>query len=128
MLKSLEVNEYLVKANLCTRYLFTSKLLCTSKSSLSCPFPSALPTLVQYYCTTIGQYTTPPPTSRMSAIHYTIMVITISCKGQRVGGGVNPGPSVGRCPAVYAMSYFSLSLSVSLYHYIYTHTYIYIYI
>ena len=44
-----------------TRYSFTSKLLCTSESSLSCPSPSALPTLLQYYCTTIAQYMTPPP-------------------------------------------------------------------
>jgi len=48
------------------------------------PRPPALPTLVQYYCTTIGQYTTPPPTSRLYAIHHTILVITISCKGQMV--------------------------------------------
>jgi len=43
--------------------------------------PPALPTLVQYYCTTFGQYTTPVPTSRLYAIHHTIMVITIWCKG-----------------------------------------------
>jgi len=43
---------------------------------------SALPTLVQYYCTIIGQYTTSLLTSRLFAIHHTILVITISCKGQ----------------------------------------------
>ena len=43
-----------------TRYSFTSKLLCTSESSLSCPSPSALPTCLQHYCTAIAQFTTPP--------------------------------------------------------------------
>ena len=42
------------------RHSFASKLLCTSESSLSCPFPSALPTLLQYYWTTIARYTTFP--------------------------------------------------------------------
>jgi len=42
----------------------------------------ALPTLVQYDCTIIGQYKTPLPTSRLYAVHHTILVITISCKGQ----------------------------------------------
>jgi len=41
----------------------------------------ALPTLVQYYCTIIGQYTTPLSTSRLYAIHHTIL-ITIWCKAQ----------------------------------------------
>jgi len=50
---------------------------------LSPPRPPALPTLVQYYyCTIIGQYTTPLPISRLYAIHNTILVITIACKGQ----------------------------------------------
>jgi len=39
-------------------------------------------TLVQYYCTIIGQYKTPLPTSRLYVIHHTISVITITCKGQ----------------------------------------------
>jgi len=46
------------------------------------PRPPALFTLAQYYCTIIGQYTTPLPTSRLYAIHHTIFVITISYKGQ----------------------------------------------
>jgi len=66
-----------------TRYLFTSRLLCTNQPSFHSPCPPALPTLVQYYCTTIGQYTTPRPTSRLCAIHHTRLVITISCKCQR---------------------------------------------
>ena len=51
----------------------------------SYPRPSALPSLVQYYCTIIRQYTTPLPTSRLYAEHHTILVITILCKGQLWG-------------------------------------------
>ena len=65
-----------------TRYSFTSRLLCTNQASFHSPRPPALPTLLQYYCTILGQYTTPLPTSRLYAIHHTIFVITISCKGQ----------------------------------------------
>ena len=66
--------------------------MCTDQQSFHPPRqPTALPTLVQYYCTPIGQYTTPPPNSRAYAIHRTILVITISCKGQSrtpEGGGI----------------------------------------
>ena len=65
-----------------TRYLFTSRLVCRNQPSFHPPRPPALPTLVQYYCTIIGQYTTPLPTPRVCAIHHTILVITKSCKGQ----------------------------------------------
>jgi len=56
------------------------------KAAISFPPPRlpALPTLVQYYCTIIGQYTIPLPTSCLFAIHHTILAITISCKGQSV--------------------------------------------
>ena len=43
--------------------------------------PPAKPTLWQYYCTTIAQYTLLPPTLSFYAIHHTIFVIAISCKG-----------------------------------------------
>jgi len=76
------INEYLVKANLAyTRYSLTSRLVCTHQLSFPSPRPPALPTLVQYYCTIRGQYTIPLPTSCLYAIHHTILVITISCKG-----------------------------------------------
>jgi len=65
-----------------TRYSFTSRLLCKKQPSIHSPRLPALPTLVQYYCTIIGQYTTPLPTSRVYALHHTILVITISCQGQ----------------------------------------------
>jgi len=42
-----------------TRYSFTSRLLCTNQPSVHSPRPPALLTLVQYYCTAIGQNTTP---------------------------------------------------------------------
>jgi len=40
-----------------TRYCFASKLYCGSQSSFYCPSPLVKPTLLQYYCTTIAQYT-----------------------------------------------------------------------
>jgi len=43
-----------------TRYCFTSRLLCTNQPSFYCTLPPALPTLLQYDCTTITQYTTRP--------------------------------------------------------------------
>ena len=36
------------------------RLLFTNQPSFHSPRPPAFPTLVQYYCTTIGQYTNPP--------------------------------------------------------------------
>jgi len=65
-----------------TRYSFTSRLLCKKQPSVHPAHLPAFPTLVQYYCTIIRQYTTPLPTSRVYALHHTILVITISCKGQ----------------------------------------------
>jgi len=62
-----------------------SKLLRTNQPSVHSPRPPALPTLVEYYCTIIRQYTTHLPTSRLHAIHHTVLVITISCKGQATG-------------------------------------------
>jgi len=43
-----------------TRYSFSLGLLCTNQPSCYCPHPPALPALLQYYCTTIAQCTTPP--------------------------------------------------------------------
>jgi len=65
-----------------TRYSFTPRLFCTNQPDLHPPRPPTMPTLVQYYCTIIGQYTTPLPTSRLYSIHHARLVITISCKGQ----------------------------------------------
>ena len=58
-----------------------STILSSTPAHLHCP------TLVQYYCTIIGQYTTPPPNSRLYAIHHAILVIKITCKGQPAAGG-----------------------------------------
>jgi len=51
-----------------TRYSFTCRRLCTNQSSFHSSGPPALPTLLQYYYTIIGQYTTPPSTSLLYAI------------------------------------------------------------
>jgi len=67
-----------------TKYSFSWRLLCTNQPPFYSPRPPALPTLVQYHCTAVGEYTTPPPNSRVYAIHHTRLVITISCKGQDV--------------------------------------------
>jgi len=56
------------------------------------PRPPALPTLLQYYCTFIGQYKTPLPTSCLYAIHHTVLVITISCEGQTGPAFQHPAP------------------------------------
>ena len=66
----------------CTRYSFTSRILCTNQSSLHSPRPPALPTLLQYDCMTVAQYTTLPATSLLYAIHHTILVMTLACKRQ----------------------------------------------
>jgi len=65
-----------------TRDSFPSKLLCTNQSSCSCPPPLALPTLLQYYCTTLAQYTAPPAPSFVCRTPYTILAISLSCKCQ----------------------------------------------
>jgi len=64
------------------RYSFTWRLVCANHLSLCPPHPPALPTLLQYYCTTNGQYTPPRSTSRVYDIHHTILAMTISCKCQ----------------------------------------------
>jgi len=46
--------------------------------------PPALPHPGAILCTIIGPYTTLLPTSRLYTIHHTILVITISCRGQVV--------------------------------------------
>ena len=43
-----------------TRHCFTSKLYCGRQSSIYCPPALAKPTLLQYYCTPISQYTSSP--------------------------------------------------------------------
>jgi len=64
-----------------TRYCFTLRLLCINQASSHCPLPPALPALLQYYCTSIAQYTM-HPRPLVYVMHYTILVIAISCKSQ----------------------------------------------
>ena len=59
--------------------------------SLSCPYPAALPTLWQYYCTTIAQYTIRPPTPLLCAIHHAKLILAISCKSRSDGRPDNTG-------------------------------------
>jgi len=64
------------------KIFFSCEAVVHESTICSPPRPPALPTRVQYYCTIIGQYTTPPPNSRLYAMHHIILVITISFKGQ----------------------------------------------
>ena len=65
-----------------TRYCFTSKLDCGSQSSSYCPsltckaYPIAI--LLHAHCAIYA----PQPTPLLYAIHHTILVMAISCKGQ----------------------------------------------
>ena len=70
-----------------TRYCFTSKLYCGSPSSFYCPPQPAKPTLPQHFCTPIARYTTPRPTPPLYAIHHTLLVMAIWCKGQGAARG-----------------------------------------
>ena len=80
-----------------TRYCFTSKLFCGSQRSFHChPFISANPTLLQYYCITIAQYT-PPTDPPFYDIHYLILVMAISCKGQLATDNSCGRNGEGRC-------------------------------
>ena len=67
--------------NLYKRLFHFKALLWESIILLLPPPPPAKPILLQYYCTTIAQYTPPPPTAPFYAIHHTLLVMAISCKG-----------------------------------------------
>ena len=83
-----------------TRYGLTSSRSCTNQSSFHSSGPPALPTLVQYYCTAIGQHTTSHLTPLVYAIHHIILAMAISCKGQGRGcaaGGDRPAQTCCSC-------------------------------
>jgi len=65
-----------------TRYCFTLRLIGTNQSSCISPLPTriahTIALLLHNYC---ARYD-PHPTSRVYAIHHTISVMAISCKGQ----------------------------------------------
>jgi len=73
-----------------TRYCFTLKLYCESLSFFCCPpqtanaYPIAI--LLHTHCAIY----TPPPTLPLNAIHHTILVMAISCKGQGTARGCVP--------------------------------------
>jgi len=119
-----------------TRYSFISRLPCTNQRSLYPPRPPVLATLLQYYCTTIEQYTSPPPISLLYAMHHTILVITILCKGQLPRQRLCPPiPTIAQytspppTPPSHAIHYkhignSNIYISICMYVYIiYMHTY-----
>jgi len=59
------------------------------------PPPLAKPTLLQYYCPPISQYTPPPPTTLLYDIHHILSAMAISCTCQRAGGPRGPAPAYG---------------------------------
>jgi len=83
-----------------TRYSFTSRLLCTNLTSLDPIRPSALATLLQYYCTTIGQYSTPSRPTLLYAIHHARLIRTISCKGQAAARNARAAASSAKAGGV----------------------------
>jgi len=69
-----------------TRCCFASKLYCGSQSSYCCPPPTCkaypIAILLHDHCAIYAL----PPTPRQYAIHDTILLMAISCKGQATGG------------------------------------------
>jgi len=70
------------------KILFHFKALLWESIILLCPHPPAKPTLLQYYCASIAQYTSPHRPPLWYVIHYTILVMAVSCKGQAVAQGL----------------------------------------
>ena len=97
-----------------TRYCLTSKLYCGSPTSFYCPPPhlQSLP-----YCNTIARpllNIRPPPTPLLYAIHHTILVMAILCKGQVLvspSGHALPPPlssalsSLLKCRPIYGSAF-----------------------
>jgi len=54
------------------KILLASSRLCTNQSSFHASGPPVFPTLLQYYCTATGQYTTPHLTPLVCYASYTI--------------------------------------------------------
>jgi len=98
-----------------TRYCFTYIVVC---ARIDRPFilPARLhcPRCCNTFARLLGNIRPPPPTSLMYATHLTILVITISCKGQTV---IGPRPvgvsftSLARLPNIDL--YFTLYLGLS---------------
>jgi len=68
------------------KILFHFKALVHELIILILPSRPASPTRLQYYCTTIAHIRPPPPPPLAYAMHHTILVGAISCKGQAVLG------------------------------------------
>jgi len=78
------VNPHCVWLSLYKIFVHFEAFMYASQSSLYCLPTLALPAIVQYYCTAIAQYTTPPRPPIAYAIHHTILAMSILCKGQRM--------------------------------------------
>ena len=65
-----------------TRYSFTSQLSCTSHSSLYCLAPPCIAHTIAIQLHDFCALYDPPPAFVSDAIHHTILVTAISCKGQ----------------------------------------------
>jgi len=72
---ALAVTRYSFTPGLCLLFGHESIIICYLLLHLQ------LPKRLQYYCTTIAQFT-PPPDPPLYAVHYTILVMAISYKGQ----------------------------------------------
>jgi len=116
------------------------------------PLSSALPTLLQYYCTAIGQYTTPfrRPVFTPYTIHYFALQYLVKAKplgkplASRVSsrrmarGGArrteSPSPNQRKLAGTGEATFIDICLSnhlyicLYIYIYIYIHIYIYIYV
>ena len=72
-----------------TRYCFTSKLYCGI-------YPPCIAILLHAHCAIYA----PPPTLPVYAVHHTILMVAISCKGQVTARPVDLAascPPLGRC-------------------------------
>jgi len=84
---------------------------------INLPSPPAKSTLLQCYYTTIAQYTPAHRPPHVYAIHHTILVMAISCKGQRFS----------RKLSMYTLIYIYMHICIHTHTYIYTYTYTCIY-
>jgi len=55
----------------------------------------ATPTLLQYFCTPVAQYTPRHRSSLCMTLHHTILMMAISCKGQLIGRTVSRSSDSG---------------------------------
>jgi len=89
-----------------TRYCFTSKLYCGSQSSFYCPptcksYPIAILVYAHF-----AIYAPPQTNNLLYAIHYTILAMAISCKGQVATLRVEYAERGTKCGILFLFSLF----------------------